>query len=1439
MNRIHRMLLVVCLLFLASVIGAAEQKKELSIWVARDVVPGPKVKLALSSRNIPVLEIAAYKIPPTALLLARDQNPKRPQATGAPVRQWRVSLASPREQPMPGQHDMYRHRQVNMPPLPPGVYLLVARGEGAEAWAVVNITHLAVVVKRSPKQVLVWVCRTADGTPVTGARAALHQHTGAVLGRAVTDRDGIALLKVASGDRQTVIVTSGNEVAAVPTAVISGDGILTVHFQTDRPVYRPGQTVLFKAILRHTQGRGYIPVSSVQCTVQVRDPKDNVLLDMPISTNAMGTLAGQFEIPSEGMVGPYSIVIQHGKESRYGTFSVAEYRKPEYTVTVTPVRKHYLAGEDVVFEVKADYYFGAPVSQARVRYEIRRENSYYSDDDETADWYASDDGNLYPHDTYNTSPFIAEGTVYTDDVGKVRIPVKTAKDAPDSVYSLSCTVEDSSHRQVTAAGQVPVFAAALRLALSTDVCVAPLGGVVPLKLKAVDLDGKPTGAKVTLEVVKPVWNEKQGRYVMKKLQTTHATVPASGVANPRIPAAAEGDLIVRAEARDSTGRTARTSMSFWVAGPFSAIQRVGEQPTLGVRLDRRTYSPGDTVHAWITNIAPSRPVLVTVEGRNLWTYTVLHAGKKMRKWDLKTSLEMSPNTYIEVSQWIEREQPQHQRGKRLPHERVSDFASDSVLVPIPDLSRKLNVQIESERTAYRPGDTARHIIRTTDQQGRPVSAEVAVSVVDQAIYALRPDTTRDLYTMFWGTRGNQVITNRSAPEEVSGGAFQRVNEMAPIRQRFVDTAFWNAQVQTGPDGTATVSYEVPGNLTTWRITARAINEETQVGAEMSSILASRPVMLRLAVPRQLVQGDRLVLVGTIHNRTATSRDFTTAISAKGLRIEGETIQHVQVTAGGEGTARWTIIADTLPEDGVAEITGRTLATDAAPDEGVEVSDALRVPVRIVPAGIAHHILIGGTIGKEQTTSLVLPVDRIEPASMVKVTVRAGLNQVIDGLVQDVLRSGRYGSPSAADVLLAASINGDKVPARDIRESLALLSRTQKGTGAWGWWEDDPADAAITAHALIALARAKAAGIAVPPGLISRGIAGAVNLYRTTNLWEHRALLASALALNGAKESADFLAEVNRRATNLSPYAHLLLAQAYQATGHTDWARQALEKGLANAAVGPDSARVPVGEHPGWSASDIDATAQALTGLVLMGRKSELQVKLARSLADPEEDRWLCQNDAAAAARALADYVAKHPQSTRLGSVELSVNSTSVPMQSKDQVTQVIVPRALLKNGENTFVLHRNGDGEVFFSIDATVFEPTTTESTSGVRVLRRLEVRNAAGVWVETTSAVKPAEPVRVTVLVWPSTRLDAIRVVEPVPAGFEYVSSDSSGSGREEVRDGAVIHFIRATDNPVTFRYYLRAESNGKVTALPFYAEGLRRPAVGGHTELLKLKVE
>lgn len=1397
---------------------AAAGAPQVNLWVSKDVAPSDKVRINVNTQNVPVVRLSAYPIDGVGWLRHLGTNQPRPNPTGPAKVAWPARIAGPHQRPNPNQADTYYSRQINLPKLPPGVYLIVAKGGGKEAWGVANVTNLAVVVKRSPKHSLVWLTDFQTGRTISGAKVSIFRDGGAPVATVATGRDGVAKFAIAPGGAN-IVVRSGNDLAGVPSSVADPNGHLVAHFQTDRPIYRPGQTVAFKAILRRTQDRGYRAVVDTPLTLEVRDPRDNVLDEQRLTSNAMGAVAGHFEIPEEGMTGPYSLVLKLGSEAAYQTFTVAEYRKPEFQVTAKPLAPRRLAGETLDFQISAQTYFGTPVPNAQVSYTVRRSSLAFSPPDEDQSAFYGGDGNLYSRDTYGGDAFVANATTQTDRNGKVTIRVPTDKAAPDSTYSISCTVEDASHRQVTADASVPVYAAAIRIGLSTTLQYGTLGSLIPIAVRAIDLDGRPTAATVDLDLRTEVYKSGDPNPHTVILTSTRLKIGANGRGTIQLPARQAGDLYVVASAGDGTGRFARARLDFWVAGNFEKAPQETPEPTLNLRLDRPVYAPGEEVRALATTNRPDRPMLLVLEGQDVWNYRVVSRVRPSTEWKFPASVSLSPNAYVTASCWVK-----------------GHFLETNAIVPVPDRTRALKVTVKPDRPEYRPGDTATYRIRTTDDKGRPISAEVALGVIDEAIYALSPDVTPDPYRVYWGQRPNQVQLAISAPEELSGGAYQRVNQVGFVRQRFEDTAYWNPTVRTGANGEAAISFEVPGNLTSWRATARAVTLDTRVGSATSSVLARRDVMLRLSTPRQFVQGDRLTLVGVVDNRMKESRTFEVTLDAKGIELDGSPTQRVEAPGGGQGKVQWNLVAKDLPPDRLATLTGAVQPAGGGSDAE---RDALRLQVPVVPAGVATRILAGGTLTDAASLSLRLPPNRIEPATDLKVEIRGGVADVLRSTAHDVLAWPRAGASAAADQLTTAAAVQLPNDAKEVREALALLSRTQTPEG-WGWWVGSASDPVITARVLSALGYAKARDVRVFANLMLAARQAAESRYNQTGLQEHRALLASAELESGNDRGFAMIAEVRRRGLEtVSPYAQLRMASALAAAGRTDDAREVAQPALALATEGPTATFIPVGEGVGWTATSFETTAEAVVVLARLKEKPETEMRMARWLIDSENREWLSSDERAALVRALAFVAQDHPAARGLGDVVLTVNGTPVPVvrAKVGEAATAAVPRELLRD-ENTISLRRQGEGEIFFSAEARVFLPPTGETTQGVRVLRRFEVMNPAGIWTELDRVVRPSEPVRCTVVAWGDDVPDAIRVVEPIPAGFEYVDGDDAEGARQEVRDGAVVHYLVNGGGPQTFRYYLRAESEGSLTALPATVEYLRRPETQGQSGWRRLEV-
>ncbi|MBS1727666.1 MAG: hypothetical protein JST51_13155 [Armatimonadetes bacterium] len=1368
---------------------------EVNLFIAGNVAPSAKIHLFVNSKNVRQVPIRIYKLPLEDLRHQYDPRRTKPTPGGRPIRNFSLDVAG-KKKTLPAPQDTYYQRQSNILNLPPGYYLIEAPGYKGQAWATMNVTNLSIIVKRGEKHALTWVTDYKSGRAVSGATIITYRE-GKQSKTGQTDREGISTLDIPPG-QDVVVVKTGRDAAAVSVVGTTREGQVVSHMQFDRPVYRPGQTGMFKAILRRIHGLGYSPISNDSVTMELFDSQSTLLDRQELKTTPMGTVAGSFKLPKEGSLGYYSVHLRKGDESlAYEDFQVSEYRKPEFKATSEFSQKRYLSGEPIKLKLSTEYYFGAKVPNARVQVMVRRSPMSWG-----GGGFEYSDGNLYAGDTYAANQVVLNDFRTTAADGTLQIEIPTTSEATDFQYSFDFTITDGANRQIKNAASIPVYAASIRTSAEPTVGYVPLGRLLPLEIRLADLDGRPVSGQVTVELRHSVWDEKQKRNIEQTLESTTVQVPASGKVKASIPAKERGYLSIVATAKDSGGRVTRSRSGIYVADPFSEPDEQKKPPNVNVRLEKKDYVLGDTAQGFVESNRPGHPILLTMESSDLISYKIL---SKPGSFSFKLDAPSSPNMTFAVSQWVE-----------------GGHYSGGTMVRVVDPTRRLQVSVKPDKTEVAPGDHTKYTVETRDSNGRPISAEVGLQVIDEAIYAVQPDQTANLIDTFWGYREPGVQTVDSAPQEMSGGAYQmqkNANKDAPMRTQFVDTAYWNPFVQTGSDGEATVEFDMPGNLTAWHTTARAVTESTQVGQAEAMTRSSRPITLRLATPRQMVVGDKLDLIGTITNRTTNPQSVRVQVKV------GDETQNYQVSAPATGDAKVHIPLD-------AKALGNLPVRGEVFDASGTRLDGLEVGVPVNPNGVPFREVTAGRT-KGGKIPYTVPADGIFGSQSAKVRFYPGAKAMLPVIERNLLDSSRYTPIVAAEQVEVAA--GQNIPWMDdrIREPIAMLGRTHQSTG-WGWWDEGSPDPVITARVLRGLAATKN----YPEWEALRGSARSAAEYQYGHVQfaEYRALLVEALALDGSDKAKPWTAEVDESKTPISPTAQLALANALALTGNTARAKERVTALTALVSRGTTSF-LPVGNGVGWTGSELEANARLLDLLLRLDSDNPIIDGLADWVI-AHASSYMGPGDSIAALRAIHRYSDARPSADRVGTLHVKANGVEVPVtrQPDGEWAEADIPAdAVGKAIEVDGV-----DQPLRYVLEAKAYHKAENEVSNGIRTMIRWEVMNQAGSWEELNRAIKPNEPIRVSAIAWGDSVTDAVRVVIPIPAGFEYVDQDRLTYARQEVRDGAVIYYtVLANSLPATFRFYLRAESDGTISVPAAMVEAIRRAEVHGNSNALSVTVK
>ena len=258
----------------------------------------------------------------------------------------------------------------------------------------IAVSNLNLTFKIGATDALLWATDLRTNEPVS-APFTIYDSSGAAVISAQTDEQGLWKGDLAAqdqpGQNYTVVLSEPEQedFGVAQTSWNSGvapwDFGLSLqssppkpdtYLYTDRPIYRPGQTVYFRGAVRQAfNGRYTLPdFSSV--SLDLRDNNGRTLRTFDLLLSPYGTFNGEYQLSPEAEPGPYSL---NGDDlNAYLSFNVAEYRKPEIELNVAFGKDQVKAGEQMRAEAEAQYYFGSPAGDVDVQWNLYEQSTYFN-----------------------------------------------------------------------------------------------------------------------------------------------------------------------------------------------------------------------------------------------------------------------------------------------------------------------------------------------------------------------------------------------------------------------------------------------------------------------------------------------------------------------------------------------------------------------------------------------------------------------------------------------------------------------------------------------------------------------------------------------------------------------------------------------------------------------------------------------------------------------------------------------------------------------------------------------------------------------------------------------------------------------------------------------------------------------------------------------------
>jgi uncharacterized protein YfaS (alpha-2-macroglobulin family) len=737
-----------------------------SLFATGTFLPDSEQEVILSTRNVKEVQLALYGIDLTRearLDAGREREwTQRIAVEGrTAVRSWTVDMKDT------GDHRPRREDVRLQPRLEPGAYLLVAAGGGAEsARQLVLVTDAHILVHQGQARTDVFVSDVETGEPIANARVHISQRVErrVVETEAQTNANGLATFTGGERSGETLITAAaGARQAYHLTYSYYGRGNREpewrVYAFTDRPAYRPGETVHWKIIARVRENEQWMTPAGSTLDYEITDPRGQKLTAGIATLTSFGSYWADLPLTESMPLGSYTITFKSKTAHRGAAelFRLEEYKLPEFEVKVsTPEGRQYRLGDTVEATIDASYYFGGPVASATVEAVVWQEPFYrYWTPWRKYPWYYEQPPQ------YGGGTILRRETLTTDANGRAVLRIDTPHDATDMSYRIEARVVDASRREVRGEGTVRVTRQRYTVMAHPEHYVHRPGDSVSIDFKALDANDQPVVATGTVEVFlrkaverppvpvpQPRPMTRRGRPTIlpvvtkdEKISEGKVTTNAAGEATFTFTPKTVGHYVVRWTSADGPRVRDRVTAetAVWVAD--RATTELGYRTGgLDLIVDKETLRAGEVANIMVVTPASGRWVVFSTAGDDILDTQVLRMDGTVRLVQLPVDARHIPNFFVTATSVFDR-----------------NVMTDSERIAVPPVEKFLTVDVKSDREEYQPRQEGTVTITTRDVDGRPVSAEVALSVSDEAVTAIQRDPAGDPRQFFYGQqRGNPM-----------------------------------------------------------------------------------------------------------------------------------------------------------------------------------------------------------------------------------------------------------------------------------------------------------------------------------------------------------------------------------------------------------------------------------------------------------------------------------------------------------------------------------------------------------------------------------------------------------------------------------------------------------------------------------------------------------
>lgn len=1335
---------------------ARMKAKHLEVIAERVFRTNELATVHVNVRNIKALTLRAYRLDLAAYFRSKQR------ITG--IEALDINLVDPTESwevRVDGYADhLPISRDVPLPFDEPGVYAVtVTDGEDLEATALVIRSDLDIIVKTSRTETFVFAQNMLANRGWPGVEV-LVSDGGKVFFEGKTGEDGVfrqKLDELRTAGATSVFASADGHCAS---NLLELEGLqmsqalsARAYVYTDRPAYRPGQTVQVRGIVREIVDGHYGFTRDAAYQFEVIDPRGRVLLSRPVALGEFGAFTERFSLDPQAPAGGYRLAVyQHGGSRFTGGFRVEPYMLQRIALEIEVPRRIVYRGERIEGMIVATYHYGEPVVGSKIEYVLP-------------------DGRHF--------------TGHTDAKGRLAFSLDTRGFIEDSPLTITARVAEEG---VTARQTVYVAVLGLRLAVSTPRSVYLSGEQFPVNIHASDPFGEALAARLNLRVLRRTQADE--RWGEVEVERRSLKTDSEGQAAVTLRLEKGGQYLLRAWGTDQFGHTVTAQ----------AGVRISDQddPTkLLLLTDLNEFKVGSSGEVNLHSRVDEALALITFEGEAIIRYRLvtLKAGGNAIMFDVGE--EHFPNFALSAA---------------VMHGNKFYTASREFSV-----RQALTLTLRPVKERFAPGESVTVDITAHDHDGKPVRAELSLAAVDQALLALFGDPLPPLAGYFaagrrearmrtdtsctfrYAARTMPVVTEvlaegerlarleqaESAREEVVERARMQVAHMqaggirgggvpgppgrvlgemdepadgamdwglradgiagvpldawavrrsaaarVPLvpgeptpptpapRERFPETAYWNGSIVTDTEGKARVTFTAPDTMTAWQMLARGITSGTLAGDADETFTVAKDFFVELRLPPVLMAEDKVRVLAQVHTAAELKGEASLTLETRFGDQRATLTRRLQV--GGPGV--WEAVFDAATVPPVEQAVFSLSAAMAG------ASDRVERTVPIAPWGIEFAASKSGLAAGDRTISVALPAGREYSGLGMRIVLGPSLDCALVDLALETVPEPRFdllpptradsasqllGIVACMDYLKRTAEEGGPEGRQLLARAEGLvadLAATQGEDGGWCWAGSRESDRYTSSLALWALSLARERGIPVAEETVDRAVAYLADQFARADLAdsEGKAVMLHALAQQN-KAEFEFAHRLYRMRDQISEGALALLALAFVEMERKEIAGEVLDTLLSRAREAPLDGETGVmwsgARNQPWLRSDVETTALAILAAE-QARPETPQLKQAMSwlMAQRRGAGWQPAKARGPALAAACGYYAGAESAGERYRLDVRVNDTEVKMlevTGASATTVIDVPRGLLRSGDNRVDFRMEGRGQYAYAATLT------------------------------------------------------------------------------------------------------------------------------------------